>query len=103
VLVGPVAKDCNKAIQERCSEAGWQILALDIQPNYVHLYVRAWPTNSAYEVTKQCKMRTSHDLCKKYKQLMSMASLWTRSYFASTEAVVTSEMIAEFVEAQRGI
>lgn len=103
VLLGQVAKDCDQIVRGKCSEKGWQVLELAIQPDHIHLFVRVWPTTSAYEVVQQCKGRTSHDLRKKHKQLLRLPSLWTRSYFASTAGNVSAQTIQGYIEAQKGL
>lgn len=103
VLIGPVAKDCGRIIREKCAEMGWTVVELAIQPDHIHLFVRAWPTTPAYEIVQQCKGRTSHDLRGKYKHLLRLPSLWTRSYFASTAGNVSAETIKKYIEAQKGL
>ena len=103
VLVGNVAKDCRVIIEEKCDDSGWDVLELAIQPDHVHLFVQCWPTNAAYEIVKACKGRTSHDLRKKYPQLLKLPSLWSNSYFASTAGNVSAATIKSYIEAQKGI
>jgi len=103
VLVGNVAKDCRALIERKCSERGWAILKLAVQPDHIHLFVRAWPTDSACEIARECKGLTSHELRIKYPTLLRLPSLWTRSYFASTAGNVSSETIARYIEAQSKI
>jgi putative transposase len=64
--------------------------------------VRVWPTTSAAEVIKQVKGVTSHELRKKYKHLLKLPSLWTRSYFAATVGNVSSETVKRYIAAQKG-
>lgn len=101
VLVAAVAEDCRKLIGRKCEERGWEILELAIQPDHVHLFVRTFPTDSAAEVVKECKGLTSFELRKKYKHLLKLPSLWTRSYFASTAGNVSGATIQRYIEAQR--
>jgi len=103
VLVGPVATECQKLIERKCAEEGWDILALAVQPDHIHLFVQAWPTVSAAEVVKECKGLTSHELRKKYPALKRLPSLWTRSYFASTAGNVSAEAIQRYIAAQKGL
>lgn len=103
VLVGDVAAECRKLIDGKCQELGWTILELAIQPDHVHLFVRAWPTDSAAEIVKKCKGLTSFRLRKQFPHLLRLPSLWTRSYFASTAANVSADTIKRYIEAQRGI
>ena len=102
VLVGSVAKDVERLIRLKCEEQGWGVVALEIMPDHVHLFVRAWPTTSAAEVVKQVKGITSHELRGKYPHLLKLPSLWTRSYFASTAGNVSQEAIRRYIDSQRG-
>ena len=103
VLVGQVAKDCRAVIEHKCTAQGWEIIELAIQPDHVHLFVRAWPTTAAYEIVKACKGATSHELRKNHKQLLRLPSLWTRSYFASTAGNVSAATVQRYIEAQKGL
>lgn len=102
VLVGSVAKDVERLIRLKCEEQGWEVVTLEIMPDHVHLFVRAWPTTSAAEVVKQVKGITSHELRGKYPHLLKLPSLWTRSYFASTAGNVSQEAIRRYIDSQRG-
>src|SRR5918992_5392532 len=102
VLTGQVARECRTLIEAKCQDKGWQILELAIQPDYVHLFVRVWPTASAAEVVKECKGITSHELRARYPQLKKLPSLWTRSYFAASAGNVSGETIQRYIAAQKG-
>lgn len=58
ILVGDIASDCQKLIQEKCDEKGWKILELAIQPDDIHLFLQAFPDNSPSEIVKTCKRVT---------------------------------------------
>ena len=100
VLVGEVAKDLRSLIEAKCEEKGWEILELAIQPDHVHLFLRAWPSDAAADIVQECKGATSRELRKKHKHLQRLPSLWTRSYFASTAGNVSSETIQKYIAAQ---
>lgn len=103
VLIGKIARDCQALIEQKCTEHGWVVVQLAIQPDHVHLFVRVWPTTSAADVVKECKGLTSHELRKRYPVLLKMPSLWTRSYFASTAGNVSQETIQRYIAAQKGL
>jgi putative transposase len=104
ILVGPVADDCKALIERKCEERGWTILQLAIQPDHIHLFVRAWPEVSASEIVKECKGLTSHELRAKYPDLKRrLPSLWTRSFFAATAGNVSQETIQKYIAAQKGL
>jgi putative transposase len=82
---------------------GWDVLELAVRPDHVHLHVRAWPTTPATDVLKAVKGRTSHDLRERFPALRKLPSLWTRSYVVSTAGRVSSETIAAYIAAQKGL
>jgi len=99
VLTGAIAVDCKALIAAKCTEKGWEIIELAVQPDHIHLFVRVWPSDSAADVVKECKGITSHELRVKYPMLLRLPSLWTRSYFASTQAPAPTD-IATFIQKQ---
>jgi putative transposase len=103
VLDGSIAKDCQTLIEQKCTEKGWEILELAMQPDHSHLFVRLWPTDSAADVVKECKGLTAHHLRKTYAVLRRLPSLWTRRYFASTAGNVSSETMQRYIAAQKGL
>ena len=100
VLVGPVEARCRELIEGKCAEHGWEILALAIQPDHIHLFVRVWPSDSAAEVVKECKGVTSFHVHNEFPDLLKLPSTWTRSYFASTAGNVSQETIQRYIAAQ---
>jgi putative transposase len=103
VLVNAIATECRALIERKCSERGWQILELAIQPDYIHLFVRVQPNISAADVVKECKGLSSHELRLHHRQLLRLPSLWTRSYFASTAGNVSAATIARYIAEQTGL
>ena len=102
VLVGPVAARCRELIEGKCTEKGWTILTLAIQPVHIHLWVRVWPSDSAAEVVKECKGITSLHLRKEFPHLLKLPSTWTRSSCARTAGHVSQQTIERYIAAQTG-
>lgn len=104
VLTGRIKEDCDRLIREKCESKGWTVVELAIQPDHVHLFVRAFPSTPASDIVKECKGLTSHELRKKYPNpLKRLPSMWTRSYFAATAGNVSQETIKKYIEAQKGV
>ena len=104
ILVGKLKDRCQELLEAKCKEKGWDILTLAIQPDHIHLFVRAWPSDSAAEVVKEMKGSTSFILRKEFQPILSkLPSLWTRSYFASTAGAVSAQIIQEYLDAQKGV
>lgn len=102
VLVDGVARDCERIIREVCDEHGWPVIRLAVQPDHVHLFVRANPSVAAHEIARACKGRTSRVLRDRYPRLRRLPSLWSRSYFCSTVGNVSQTTVERYIAAQVG-
>jgi putative transposase len=100
VLIGKVAERLNQIIQEVVKEHEWEVLTLAIQPDHVHLFLRANPYTLPTDIARLIKGRSSHVLREEFPHLMRMPSLWTRSTFYSTAGNVSAEIIQQYIERQ---
>lgn len=95
-----LAERLKELIQSKTKELKVQILALEIKPDHLHLFVSCPPQLSANQVAFRLKGYTSRILRREFPFLMRMPSLWTRSYFVSTAGNVSSETIQRYIDAQ---
>jgi len=100
VLVGKIKERLKQIIEEVCSENGWEILALEIMPDHVHLFLSAPPYLSPHIILRRIKGRSARILRQEFPELLKLPSMWTRSYFVSTAGNVSSETIKKYVEGQ---
>ena len=103
VLIGEIKTKCETLIREKCEQKAWQVLELAVQPEHIHLFVRAFPTIPASEIIKECKGIASYVLRSEYQELKKLPCLWTKTYFASTAGNVSSETIQQYIMAQSKI
>jgi putative transposase len=79
-------------------------MALEIQPDHVHLLVEVDPQFGIHRLIKRIKGLTSHDLRKEFASLRTrLPSLWTNSYFCSTVSGAPLEVIQQYVENQKKV
>jgi len=100
VLVGDVKTRLEDIIRQVAKEVGVEILALEINPDHLHLFVSAYPTLAIHKLVKLFKGRSSRFLRQEFPQLLKLPSLWTHSYFVSTAGNVSAETIQKYIEAQ---
>jgi putative transposase len=100
VLVGPIRTRLEQVICEVASEHEWAVIELAIQPDHVHLFVRANPYTLPADIPRLIKGRSSRYLREEFPQLKRLPSLWTRSYFLSTAGNVSQETIRKYIERQ---
>jgi putative transposase len=101
VLVGGVATRLEEVIKEVSSELSLNILAMEIMPDHVHLFVSCPPSIAADQIMFRIKGRSSRVLRKEFPHLLKMPSMWTRSYFVSTAGDVSTETIKRYITEQR--
>jgi putative transposase len=78
-----------------------RIVALEIMPDHVHLFLNCPPNLAPNRIMFQLKGATSRAMRLRYTHLERMSSLWTRSYFVSTAGNVSSETIRRYIENQK--
>jgi putative transposase len=100
VLVGPVHDRLKQIIGEVAAEQNWEIIRLAIQPDHVHLFIRANPYTLPSDIPRRIKGRSSHDSRQEFPHLRKLPSLWTRSFFLSTAGNVSQEIIQRYIERQ---
>ncbi len=98
VLVGDIATRIRQIFLALAIEKGWDILALEVAPDHVHLFVAVKPTDTPALVVKAFKGRSSNYLRKEFPQLLKLPSLWTSSYFVSTAGNISSEVVKKYIE-----
>jgi putative transposase len=100
VLVGLVHDRLKQLIGEVTAEHDWDIIRLAIQPDHVHLFIRANPYTLPSDIPRLIKGRSSHDLRAEFPHLQQLPSLWTRSFFLSTAGNVSQQLIQKYIERQ---
>ena len=100
ILVGKIAQRLEQLLHEVALEQQWDIIELAIQPDHVHLFLRANPSTRPSDIARLIKGRSSHVLREEFPSLLKMPSLWTRSTFYSTAGNVSAEPIEKYIERQ---
>lgn len=93
VLVKQVEIRFKERFTEICQQNGWLIVAMEVMPDHVHLFLNCLPTDSPSGVMAKVKGATSKILRQEFKHLAHLPSLWTRSFFVSTAGNVSSETV----------
>jgi putative transposase len=100
VLEGVVRNRLGQIIGEVAAENGWEIIRLAIQPDHVHLVIRANPNTLPSDIPRRMKGRSSHLLREEFPHLLKLPSLWTRSFLLSTAGNVSQETVQKYIERQ---
>jgi putative transposase len=100
VLVDRIKERLDQIVHDVCKERQVDILAMEIMPNHVHLFISMNPDVPIQDMIRFIKGRSSNLLRKEFPELLKLPSLWTHSYFISTAGNVSSETIQKYIEEQ---
>lgn len=98
VLTGAIATRTIQIFAELAIEKGWDILALEVAPDHIHLFISVKPTDTPHLIIKAFKGRSSRYLRQEFPELLKLPSLWTSSYFVSTAGNISSESVRKYIE-----
>jgi putative transposase len=100
ILVGPLKERFKRIIRETAPELESEVLALEIMPDHLHLFLSATPQWAPNQLVGRLKGKSARVLRQEFPELLRMPSLWTRSFFCSTAGNVSSETIARYIAEQ---
>lgn len=101
VLVGPVEERLRQLLLETTQTLDCEILAVEIMPDHIHLFLNCPPTLAPDQIMFRIKGYSSRVLRLEFPHLKRMPSMWTRSYFCSTAGNVSSETIKRYIANQK--
>jgi putative transposase len=97
LLVGKIKTRLEKIIRDVALENSLEVIAKEIMPDHVHLFVGADTRTPPETVVKRFKRRSSRHLRNEFPELLKMPTLWTRSYFLSTSGNVSASTIKKYI------
>lgn len=101
VLGGRVARRLDELIEQIADEHGWHIVAHEVMPDHVHLFVRVGPTDAPAEVVRAFKGRTARVLRQEFPHLRNFAKvLWSAAYFVASVGYVSETTVRRYIEHQ---
>ena len=101
ILTASIADESKRLIESICLERDWQVLALEVQPDHIHLFVSIPPSVAVADAMKILKGSTARKLFVKFPELKKQlwgGHLWSPSYYVGTAGNVSSETIQKYIE-----
>ena len=103
VLVGPIEARLKELWVEIATQYGFEILAVEVMPEHVHLFVSAPPKFSPAGIVRPFKGIPSRRLKKEFESLRRQswgknATLWAEGYYVCTAGHVSAETIKRYME-----
>lgn len=101
ILSGDIAYRTENEIKEIASTRNWDVIALEIQPDHIHLFISTPPSISISDVVKILKGSLARKLFSAFPEIkreLYGGSLWSPSYYVGTAGNVSSETIKHYIE-----
>jgi putative transposase len=92
----------EKILRGQSESREWEVLALEIQPDHLHLFLSVPPSWSPSEVVNILKGNTSRQLRLVFPFLKTIIrkSLWADGYYVSTAGFVSQEQVRKYIDEQ---
>lgn len=103
VLKEPVKSTLENLLHTIAHQHGMEILAVDVQPDHVHLFVSFPPALSIANAVKLLKGISARQLRLAFPEMKKRTRsdrLWAPSYYVGTAGHVSAETIKRDIEAQ---
>jgi putative transposase len=99
LLGGRVARRLGELLDQIADEQGWQIVANEVMPDRVHLFVRVGPTHAPASVVRAFKGRAARVLGQEFPHLRNHAKvLWSPWYLAASVGYVSASTVRRYIE-----
>ncbi len=101
ILTGLVVGRTRTILEEVARRYDWPLLALEIQPDHVHLFVSIPPTIAVSEAVKLLKGISARKLLVEFpriRRLVRRDDLWAPSYYVGSAGQVSAETIRRYIE-----
>ena len=103
VLTGSIAERLQQLLDEIAVQNGFELLACEVMPDHVHLFVSAPPKYSPATLAKLFKGITSRRLRQELgeqirRKLWKLDTLWSPSYYAGTAGNVSVDVTKRDIE-----
>lgn len=102
-VLAPYRDELCGILKDVAAEKGYAVLAVEVMPDHVHLFVSVPPTAAPCEVVKTFKGQSGRKLLKAHPELGEKSyrgSLWSHSYFVCSAGSVSAETIQRYIEGQ---
>ena len=103
VLTGLVADRLRQLLSEVAAQHGFEVLACEVMPDHVHIFVSAPPKYRPAELAKLFKGVTSRRLRRELseqvrRQVWKPGTLWSPSYYVGSAGNVSGNVIKRYIE-----
>ena len=106
----PVLKDeaestLKNILSETCDEYRYEIKALEVMPDHIHMFVSAPHTVAPSDIVRTLKSVSAIKMFREFPELKKFYSrcgrLWGRGTFISTVGHISEDIVKQYIEEQK--
>ena len=105
VLKPPVDAKLKEILLKICKEYGYEMKALEVMPDHIHLFVSTPQTQAPYTIVQRLKSRSAVMLFRAFPNLKKFygrcGSMWSRGYFISSIGIISEEAVRKYIAEQK--
>jgi putative transposase len=104
VLAPPVEEVLKSTITDLCEEHGYELIAMEVMPDHVHIFLSAPPKVAPAVIAKVLKGASARTLFTRHPELKKKlwgGHLWNPSYYVGTAGDVSKETVRKYIELQK--
>ena len=105
VLGDAVAIELKHIIAETCSVYGWELQAIDVMPDHVHIFVQADHLTAPVAIAKTLKSISAVHIFHRFPKLKGRkfwgSGLWSGGTYYATVGHISEESIRRFIESHK--
>ena len=101
VLTEAIAAEVNTLLESVCGERRWSVIAKEIQPDHIHLFLSVPPSIAVADAIKVLKGVSARHLFQRspiLRRRLWDGHLWSPSYYVGTAGVVSAQTIQRYIE-----
>jgi putative transposase len=105
VLDDAVAIALKRIIAETCSVFGWELQAIEVMPDHVHIFVQADPMTAPLQIAQTLKSISAVHLFHTFPKLKGRkfwgSGLWSPGTYFATVGHISEAAIRRYIESQK--
>lgn len=105
IFTGVVEIELKHILSQTCAEYEWNLEALEIMPDHVHIFIQGGPNDRPNDVSRILKSISAVCLFTRFPELKGRkfwgSGLWSPGTFYGSVGSVNEETIREYIENQK--
>ena len=101
VLVSPIKEFLENVLKTVAETKGWEIKALEVMPDHIHLFISVPPKVAPTELVKPLKGISARRIFQEFSKLKKKefwgGQLWSPSYYVGTAGHISADSVEKYI------